>query len=171
MVQLSCSFYPAITNSGLCLGVIVVPPVPVPVPAGRSSGFPSYRSQPNQEVAVFLINEYLSIKIHSQFRTNSLVKDSSNRKMTSKHFPVANGMLPFWRTDPHSLDNHRSSESLPEESDIVIVGAGYAGASVAHHILEQTPAGSKAPSITIIEARQACSGATARNGKFILTCW
>ena len=134
-----------------------------PVHPGHTGRSPTARSQ------ILSIKEYLSIKIHSQSRTNSSVKDITNHKMTSKPFPVANGMLPFWRTDPHPLDNHRSSETLPEESDIVIVGAGYAGASVAHHILEQIPAGSKAPSITIIEARQACSGATARNGQFIHT--
>ncbi|KAJ6014145.1 hypothetical protein N7540_008736 [Penicillium herquei] len=84
--------------------------------------------------------------------------------MASEHFPVANATLPFWRTDPHPLDNHRSSETLPEQADVVIIGAGYAGSSVAHHILQQIKPGSKAPSITILEARQACSGATARNG-------
>lgn len=92
--------------------------------------------------------------------------------MSSKHIPVPNGMLPFWRTDPHPLDNHRSSESLPEQSDIVIIGAGYAGSSVAYHILDQIKPGGTPPSITILEARQACSGATARNGKlhFFLIC-
>ncbi|KAJ5907373.1 hypothetical protein N7495_000055 [Penicillium taxi] len=84
--------------------------------------------------------------------------------MTPTNYPVPNGTLPFWRTDPHLLDNHRSSETLPQESDIVIIGAGYAGSSVAYHILSQTEPGSKPPSITILEARQACSGATARNG-------
>jgi ribulose 1,5-bisphosphate synthetase/thiazole synthase len=85
--------------------------------------------------------------------------------MPDKHLPVPNGMLPFWRTEPHVLDNHRSTENLPDRCDIVIVGAGYAGASIAHHILRQVKPGSKAPSITILEARQACSGATARNGE------
>lgn len=87
-----------------------------------------------------------------------------------EHIPVPNGMLPFWRTEPHILDNHRSSEVLPEKSDIVIVGAGYAGASIAHHILSQVKPGSKAPSITVLEARQACSGATARNGERPFIC-
>lgn len=90
----------------------------------------------------------------------------------SKPVPVPNGMLPFWRTDPHPLDNYRSSETLPGQNDIIIVGAGYAGSSVAHHILSQVKPGTKPPSITILEARQACSGATARNGKmndFIVT--
>ncbi|KAJ6011793.1 hypothetical protein N7499_013234 [Penicillium canescens] len=84
--------------------------------------------------------------------------------MATKHTPVPNGMTSFWRTEPHPLDSHRSTEFLPEECDIVIVGAGYAGSSVAHHILSQTPVGVKPPSILILEARQACSGATGRNG-------
>lgn len=90
----------------------------------------------------------------------------------SKPVPVPNGTLPFWRTDPHPLDNYRSSETLPGQCDIIIVGAGYAGSSVAHHILSQVKSGTKPPSITILEARQACSGATARNGEmnhFFLT--
>ncbi|KAJ5081859.1 FAD dependent oxidoreductase [Penicillium alfredii] len=81
-----------------------------------------------------------------------------------KPFPVRNGVTSFWRTEPHSLDSHRSSESIPEQSDIVVIGAGYAGASVVHHILEQIPFTSQPPSIVILEARQACSGATGRNG-------
>jgi glycine/D-amino acid oxidase-like deaminating enzyme len=78
-------------------------------------------------------------------------------------------MLPYWRTEPHRLDNYRSTDTLPKEIDIIIVGAGYAGSSVAYHILDQIKPGSKPPSITILEARQACSGATARNGKIIHT--
>ncbi|KAJ5784051.1 uncharacterized protein N7518_009728 [Penicillium psychrosexuale] len=84
--------------------------------------------------------------------------------MESKHTPVPNGMTSFWRTEPHFLDSHRSTESLPRECDIVVVGAGYAGASVVHHILDQLSPGSTPPSIVILEARQACSGATGRNG-------
>lgn len=87
--------------------------------------------------------------------------------MPSERFPVPNGMLPYWRTEPHQLDNHRSTEALPKETDIVIVGAGYAGSSIAYHILNQITPGSKRHSITILEARQACSGATARNGEMI----
>lgn len=88
-------------------------------------------------------------------------------RMAFKHTPVPNGMLPFWRTDPHPLDNHRSGETLPEHSDIVIIGAGLTGSSVAYHILDQIKPEprTKSPSVTILEARQASSGATGRNGK------
>ncbi|CAD0100663.1 unnamed protein product [Aureobasidium mustum] len=73
---------------------------------------------------------------------------------------VGGGTESFWRTNLHELDDYRSTEQLPEQSDIVIIGAGYAGVATAYHLLE---AGSKA-SITLLEARAACSGATGRNG-------
>ncbi|XHG05775.1 hypothetical protein AWENTII_008988 [Aspergillus wentii] len=81
----------------------------------------------------------------------------------AKHTPVPNGTTSFWRDSPLPFDNHQSTEHLPETCDIVVIGAGYAGASIVHHILNQTDAASK-PSIVILEARQACSGATGRNG-------
>lgn len=80
-------------------------------------------------------------------------------------FPVPNPTLPFWRTELHDLDNHRTTEQLPAEVDIVIIGAGYAGASIAYHLVEKTKASGKPVSIAILEAREACSGATGRNGK------
>ncbi|KAF2028094.1 FAD dependent oxidoreductase [Setomelanomma holmii] len=61
----------------------------------------------------------------------------------SKPFPVAN---------------------LLAEADIVVVGAGYVGASVVHHLIEEcVRANRPIPSILILEAREACSGATGRN--------
>ncbi|PYH45127.1 sterol homeostasis protein ARV1 [Aspergillus saccharolyticus JOP 1030-1] len=79
--------------------------------------------------------------------------------------PIENSMSSFWRSEPDPLDNHRSTEFLPETCDIVIIGAGYAGASTAYHCLDRAAAkGTVPPSIVILEARQACSGATGRNG-------
>lgn len=76
-------------------------------------------------------------------------------------FPAPDSTLSFWRTQPDKLDDHRSTEELPAECDIVIIGAGYAGASIAYHLLDDNPS---PPSIVMLEARQACSGATGRNG-------
>ncbi|KAI1391455.1 FAD dependent oxidoreductase [Hypoxylon trugodes] len=78
-------------------------------------------------------------------------------------YPVPNATVPYWRTELHELDSHRSTEELPEKQDIIIVGAGFAGASIAHYLLKESPT-SERPSITILEAREACSGATGRNG-------
>jgi glycine/D-amino acid oxidase-like deaminating enzyme len=51
---------------------------------------------------------------------------------------------------------------LPEHSDIVIIGAGYAGVGTAYHLVKDH--GDVNRSIAILEARGACSGATGRNG-------
>ena len=85
--------------------------------------------------------------------------------MKSKPYPQpAAGFeshIPFWRTSPHELDAHRSTPDLPSECDILIIGGGYSGASVAYHIFQgnETP-----PNTVLLEARQLCSGATGRNG-------
>ncbi|PCG97432.1 FAD dependent oxidoreductase [Penicillium occitanis (nom. inval.)] len=76
--------------------------------------------------------------------------------------PVSNPTVPFWQKDVHKLHDHRSTEQIPKHSDIVIIGAGYAGVSVAYHIVSEKSCGDL--SITILEARGACSGATGRNG-------
>ncbi|KAL2833328.1 FAD dependent oxidoreductase superfamily [Aspergillus cavernicola] len=75
--------------------------------------------------------------------------------------PVPNSTTPFWRTDLHELDGHRTTPDLPSECDILIIGAGFAGAALAHYIYEDNPS---PPSVVILEAREACSGATGRNG-------
>ncbi|CAD6576691.1 MAG: hypothetical protein ASARMPREDX12_007974 [Alectoria sarmentosa] len=77
------------------------------------------------------------------------------------HYPNPDSTLPFWRTQPHELDNYRSSKNLPTDCDVLIIGAGYAGAATAYHLYDEDPS---PPSIVLLEARQACSGATARNG-------
>lgn len=80
--------------------------------------------------------------------------------------PVENPTTPFWRTELHPLDELRTTPALPQESDIVIIGAGYAGVSIAYHLLKELDQQNRPlPSITILEARQVCSGATGRNGK------
>ncbi|EXJ83390.1 hypothetical protein A1O1_07012 [Capronia coronata CBS 617.96] len=69
--------------------------------------------------------------------------------------PVPKSTTPFWRTERHELDTHRSTPELPEECDVLIIGAGFAGAALAHYIYEDNPS---PPSVVILEAREACSG-------------
>ncbi|KAF9890996.1 hypothetical protein FE257_005253 [Aspergillus nanangensis] len=80
--------------------------------------------------------------------------------------PVDNSTTPFWRKAPNPLlDELRTTPDLPEESDIVIIGAGYTGIATAYHLWKQLgPHDKPYPAITILEARQICSGATGRNG-------
>ncbi|KZT24713.1 DAO-domain-containing protein [Neolentinus lepideus HHB14362 ss-1] len=71
---------------------------------------------------------------------------------------------PFWTVPASPISTHTSKE-LPEYADIVIVGSGITGTSVAYNILNYVPSG--ALTIVMLEAREACSGATARNGGHI----
>ncbi|RDW80676.1 hypothetical protein BP5796_05374 [Coleophoma crateriformis] len=77
-------------------------------------------------------------------------------------FPT-NQTVPFWRTELHELNDHRSTSELPGVCDVLIVGSGFSGASLAYHLV-QSYGDEPLPSIVMLEARQACSGATSRNG-------
>ncbi|KAE9374639.1 FAD dependent oxidoreductase [Stipitochalara longipes BDJ] len=91
--------------------------------------------------------------------------DLESSSSTSRTFPCKDSTLPFWRTELHELDSHRSTEELPKTCDILIIGGGYAGISAAYHLLcGDDSSTSPKPSVVLAEAREACSGATARNG-------
>ncbi|KAG7824886.1 hypothetical protein KL920_005425 [Ogataea angusta] len=84
--------------------------------------------------------------------------DYSARK--HKAFPSKETTLSYWigEADPR-LAKHRTTEELPEEADVLIIGSGFSGASVAFNLLEQTD-----EKVLLLEARDVCSGATGRNG-------
>ena len=95
------------------------------------------------------------------------------KKMLPKHerlpacktFPSPTSTLTYWRKELHPLDSYRSTDGLPEITDIAIIGGGMTGISTAYNILkEHENQGTEPPTITVLEARQLCSGATGRNG-------
>lgn len=82
-------------------------------------------------------------------------------------FPHPKPTLSFWlqgtRNDP--LIGHRTTERIPSDSDVVIIGAGMSGASTAYHLFkDHDPMRGTLPRVVILEAREACYGATGRNG-------
>lgn len=98
-----------------------------------------------------------------------LIDDAGQASQIDAHqqiLPVASPTTPYWRTQLHPIDDLRSSETLPAECDVAIVGSGMAGVTTAYHICEQTQ--DKPPSILMLEARQVCSGATGRNGVVLI---
>lgn len=80
---------------------------------------------------------------------------------TEQILPVPNPVTSYWLSEPHELSEFRSTAKLPAETDIVIIGGGFAGVTTAYHLLQGNE---KPPRIVILEARQLCSGATGRNG-------
>lgn len=78
---------------------------------------------------------------------------------------------PFWQDPPDAeISDVQSTPALPTTADIVLVGSGITGASIAWHLLTDSASSASSagtaspPSIVMLEARQACSGATGRNG-------
>lgn len=85
----------------------------------------------------------------------------------------------YWQDPPDgSVADLRSTPELPSAADTVIIGSGITGAAVAWGLLggdeddgadggnDGSSASSDSKDIVMLEARQACSGATGRNGSF-----
>jgi hypothetical protein len=140
----------------------------------RSGGVVGLVHSAKHEVYTIIIDlqQCLSYATHSRNLLRSHEPDMS----PPGPFPTAHSMPSYWRSNSNPIDSHRSSETLPSEADIVIVGAGYSGAAIAHHLIEGSERqGRPLPSIVILEAREACSGATGRNGMsetlYTYFCW
>ena len=74
--------------------------------------------------------------------------------------PRPNPTESYWQTPPHILSNHRTTASLPSSIEILVIGSGITGASIAYNLLSR----SSPSSVLMLEARTTCSGATGRNG-------
>ncbi|KAK0304246.1 hypothetical protein LTS16_008274 [Friedmanniomyces endolithicus] len=66
----------------------------------------------------------------------------------------------YWQDPPADIADLRTTAALPANADYVVVGSGISGAFVAYKILCKQPEAS----VVVLEARQAASGATGRNG-------
>lgn len=78
--------------------------------------------------------------------------------------PAKESTASFWHKQPDEfLVGHRTTEDLPSEADIVIIGTGIAGAQTARYLAEQDGgAWIKDRRVVMLEAREACWGATGR---------
>ncbi|KAH3663405.1 hypothetical protein OGAPHI_005395 [Ogataea philodendri] len=77
-------------------------------------------------------------------------------------FPVSSPTKSYWHSENDDFASSRTTPELPEKSDIVIIGAGYAGSSTAYWLYKNSE--EYVPDILMLEARTVCSGATGRNG-------
>lgn len=90
-----------------------------------------------------------------------------SNKLLDPGLPLPNPTISSWQIPPDPLQNYRSSENLPTDVlDVVIIGSGLSGASVAWHLLHgDGETRDKYLKTLMLEAREVCSGATGRNGK------
>jgi hypothetical protein len=112
------------------------------------------------------------------FRLKVLLKDAEedNADLNALHdrinaspgIPVSNPTTSFWLQNPPFPDLvDMRSKILPNTADVVIIGSGITGASVARQILLECASMGVKRRVVMLEARQICSGATGRNGGHI----
>ena len=82
------------------------------------------------------------------------------RAAISPALPCRNPTVSYWQDPPDPIADLRSTPDLPPVADVVIIGSGISGACIAYNHLRRRPD----VSVLLLEARQACSGATGRNG-------
>lgn len=82
---------------------------------------------------------------------------AANADTHRAHLPSQQSTLSYWLREPSkALLGHRSTEDLPSYTDVVVVGSGIAGSFGARELVQ----GGK--NVLMLEAREACSGATGR---------
>jgi hypothetical protein len=94
--------------------------------------------------------------------------NKAQKRVSEPCLPDSSTTESFWQKNPlfPELVNTKS-QILPISADIVIIGSGIAGASVAYTILNECEAGGITKRVVLLEARELCSGATGRNGGHI----
>ncbi|KAI1273296.1 FAD dependent oxidoreductase [Xylaria sp. FL0933] len=73
--------------------------------------------------------------------------------------PTPTSTSSYWHREPSTkLVGHRSSVELPLTADVVVIGSGITGTFAAQELVDA------GRSVLMLEAREACWGATGRNG-------
>jgi glycine/D-amino acid oxidase-like deaminating enzyme len=121
--------------------------------------------------AILSIFRELRLSIRSVISLLSKASDDFQKAQTcisEPRLPDLSTTESFWQKDPlfPELVNVKS-HPLPISADIVIIGSGIAGASVAYTILNECEATGITKQVVLLEARELCSGATGRNGGHI----
>ncbi|KAL0942544.1 putative FAD dependent oxidoreductase [Colletotrichum truncatum] len=77
--------------------------------------------------------------------------------------PSTRSTQSYWHREPsEALLGHRTTKNLPPTADVVVVGSGITGAFAAKELKEGH--GGEGKRVLLLEAREACWGATGRNG-------
>ncbi|KIK93832.1 hypothetical protein PAXRUDRAFT_828573 [Paxillus rubicundulus Ve08.2h10] len=99
------------------------------------------------------------------FERMRTLRTLKERLQVSPGLPVDNPSRSFWMYPPSPIAQHCAT--LPDYADFVVIGSGITGTSVAKGVLDRCHAEGHAPRLVMLEAREACSGATGRNGGHI----
>lgn len=78
------------------------------------------------------------------------------------HLPSRDSTKSYWLRDPTPfLQHHRTTPSLPPFAQVIIIGSGISGTFAARELLRDDADGIVS-SVLMLEAREACWGATGR---------
>jgi hypothetical protein len=105
------------------------------------------------------------LAVQSLRQIAAVYEQLNKRIQQSPGIPVLHPSTPYWAIPASPIAQHGSSDATPLPScvDIVIIGSGMTAAAFARTMLGFGPAGSNSlPQIVVLEARDACSGATGR---------
>ena len=85
---------------------------------------------------------------------------------------VTAGPSPWLSELSAATDSVASKDTLPSHADVVIIGAGMTGCSLAYHLVNTSPPGKQAhpDSIVCIDGRGISGGASGRNGGIMWPC-
>lgn len=87
--------------------------------------------------------------------------NTNNKTPGQSTLPTPNSTASFWHLEPSEiLLGHRTTPELPTVADVVVIGSGISGASAAHFLSED--AVGRSLNVVMLEAREACWGATGR---------
>ncbi|KAF9466884.1 FAD dependent oxidoreductase-domain-containing protein [Collybia nuda] len=94
------------------------------------------------------------------------------RIQSSPGIPVPKPSIPYWSTPSAHIARHGSDSGsvVPSYADVVIIGSGITGTSFARTLLDYDADHARHGEplqVVMLEAREACSGATGRNGGHI----
>ncbi|KAF4336860.1 FAD dependent oxidoreductase superfamily [Fusarium beomiforme] len=115
---------------------------------------------------VRLIDTFLKFISLQCLNNVNLAQQAKDRLSMTAGLPSNRPTSSYWQEPPAPIASIQSNE-LPPLTDIAIVGSGVTGTSVAHAILNHPRA--TGLRVTILEARNACSGATGRNGGHLVS--
>ncbi|KAG6843699.1 hypothetical protein H0H87_001518 [Tephrocybe sp. NHM501043] len=110
-----------------------------------------------------LISTFLRLLTLFSSRIWSLLR----RLRSSPGLPVPNPTESYWQTPRAPIASHGEQGELSEYADVVIIGSGITGTAVARTLLDWERDHGRSTRVLMLEAREACSGATGRNGGHI----
>ncbi|KAL5518468.1 hypothetical protein ACEPAH_150 [Sanghuangporus vaninii] len=113
--------------------------------------------------AVWSRVKVLRIAVRQVLELSASYERLLQRIRTDPGLPVPNPTRSFWHDVLSPIANH-VPDALPVYVDVVIIGSGITGTSTARTLFRE---GGDELSVLMLEAREACSGATGRNGGHI----